>query len=1016
MVSWINFLCVLVVIACIMPHLETVKGYRGEETQAIGTLAGDVQNWAMLIENYILQLASDGIKRDLTQSYLDKANYTSEKKNGSELVQSVKKDLKRYFEERMSAAKRLADTVRKVYDEYEESERTSAKHLSELPFETYYDSDVPDKLPKDLEFSPYFRQPVSFLNSTIKIADEVPRDDPHVIDTVLLTRKLEETFRENAKNDSRLRWQYFGSSTGVTRLYPGREWSTNFAGFYDDYDPRVRPWYIQATSGPKDVIIILDCSFSMKGEKFSIAKAVAITVINTLTKQDYVNVICARNSHWNEVGKSHFYDTQVLSCQKERLVPATNAYRKDLKEKISKLKAGGTSELEKGFDTAFGLLKSVPRTGCLSIIVFATDGKDTDGEDVRCGPGYYTRSGYVPGPICKYNFTSVYSVVMEKNKDLVPNARIFSYLIVEDAEKFPGRLACDHNGSMLKLLTGENLITQMANYFEFLSAIAITNKGLKGRTKRDGTEENASDDEYENALWTAPYLDSWGLNLMITYAVPVTSKLTGKYVGVVGIDATLDEIENFLKKHQWGSVYSFLINSNGGVIFHPKLKPSTKLLEDPIYIPISGLEQDNGSPAEFSEIEDAMIRGETGVKFIQKARDGKARTYFYASITNMDYSFAFSLASEDMEFRRSQEPLDRSHINDSYYNLLKMYASPLLRKELPNMYELIDVRERELRYPGLRITYKHSTIFLAPQSHCDPIRYSYNDSLAEKTLEAHKWINGVDEDKGCDIKSSQMYNKGVRRPWYKRTSSAPHKTSVSTPYMDSAGVGKVNTISQAVFEGMTPKTTEECAAVKGPKMGGCPCDVDSDCYIKRCYMSEAEGPNKDRRRCATERVEAVTGLDILYDDFQNKTLHSMQASDFLKSCGQIYNCPNGLPGCTTRCYLFDYSANLVMDPDFLTANALDKSQYESVTLGRKEGEVMKHLVYHHKFFKRKESQDFQGSCTITPAQPKVTLEGLPQKPEDHDDYYRNRGKIPKFHNDFGCIQDVVSYSADDDAL
>ena len=49
---------------------------------------------------------------------------------------------------------RIADTVREAYDEYEESARTSAKHLSELPFETYYDSDVPDKLPKDLEFSP----------------------------------------------------------------------------------------------------------------------------------------------------------------------------------------------------------------------------------------------------------------------------------------------------------------------------------------------------------------------------------------------------------------------------------------------------------------------------------------------------------------------------------------------------------------------------------------------------------------------------------------------------------------------------------------------------------------------------------------------------------------------------------------------------------------------------------------------------------------------------------------------
>ena len=57
MVTWVNILCVLVVIGCLMPHLETVKGHRGEEKQEIGTLAGDVQNWAMLIENYILQVS-----------------------------------------------------------------------------------------------------------------------------------------------------------------------------------------------------------------------------------------------------------------------------------------------------------------------------------------------------------------------------------------------------------------------------------------------------------------------------------------------------------------------------------------------------------------------------------------------------------------------------------------------------------------------------------------------------------------------------------------------------------------------------------------------------------------------------------------------------------------------------------------------------------------------------------------------------------------------------------------------
>lgn len=61
-----------------------------------------------------------------------------------------------------------------------------------------------------------------------------------------------------------------------------------------------------------------------------------------------------------------------------------------------------------------------------------------------------------------------------------------------------------------------------------------------------------------------------------------------------------------------------------------------------------------------------------------------------------------------------------------------------------------------------------------------------------------------------------------------------------------------------------------------------------------------------------------------------------------------------------------------MDPDFLLASNLDESLYERVQLGTKEGEVMKDLIYKHGFFERKESIDFQGSCKITPEEPKVS--------------------------------------------
>jgi voltage-dependent calcium channel alpha-2/delta-3 len=88
---------------------------------------------------------------------------------------------------------------------------------------------------------------VSFDESIVKISDEIPRNDPSTINTVVFTKELDKTFKHNLKDDKSLRWQYFGSSTGLIRLYPAREWDTNFAGFYNDYDPRVRNWYIAAT-------------------------------------------------------------------------------------------------------------------------------------------------------------------------------------------------------------------------------------------------------------------------------------------------------------------------------------------------------------------------------------------------------------------------------------------------------------------------------------------------------------------------------------------------------------------------------------------------------------------------------------------------------------------------------------------------------------------------------------------------------------------------------------------------
>ena len=66
------------------------------------------------------------------------------------------------------------------------------------------------------------------------------------------------------------RWQYFASSLGPVRVYPGHEWPRNFVGFHEDYDARTRPWYTTAISGPKDIVIVFDASSSMMSQGRSV--------------------------------------------------------------------------------------------------------------------------------------------------------------------------------------------------------------------------------------------------------------------------------------------------------------------------------------------------------------------------------------------------------------------------------------------------------------------------------------------------------------------------------------------------------------------------------------------------------------------------------------------------------------------------------------------------------------------------------------------------------------------------
>jgi hypothetical protein len=46
----------------------------------------------------------------------------------------------------------------------------------------------------------------------------------------------------------------------------------------------------------------------------------------------------------------------------------------------------------------------------------------------------------------------------------------------------------------------------------------------------------------------------------------------------------------------------------------------------------------------------------------------------------------------------------------------------------------------------------------------------------------------------------------------------------------------------------------------------------------------------------------------------------------------------------------------------------------------------------------------------------LSLDGIPKNPGEQDDYIRNKGPIPQFNSEYGCIQDVIQFKTNDKAL
>uniref|UniRef100_A0A8C4H7A8 Calcium voltage-gated channel auxiliary subunit alpha2delta 3 n=1 Tax=Dicentrarchus labrax TaxID=13489 RepID=A0A8C4H7A8_DICLA len=382
---------------------------------------------------------------------------------------------------------------------------------------------------------------VNLSLSVVQVPTNMYNKDSAIVNGVYWSEALNKVFVDNFERDPSLIWQYFGSAKGFFRQYPGIKWKPDEHGVIA-FDCRNRKWYIQAATSPKDVVILVDVSGSMKGLRLTIARQTVSSILDTLGDDDFFNIIA-----YNE--ELHY----VEPCLNGTLVQADVTNKDHFREHLDKLFAQGIGMLDIALTEAFNLLSDFNETGrgseCSQAIMLVTDGA-VDTYDAI---------------FAKYNWPD-------------RKVRIFPYLIGRESA-FADNLkwmACANKGYFTQISTLADVQENVMEYLHVLSRPKVI-------------------DQEHDTVWTEAYIDSTlddgqGPVLMTTVAMPVFStknetRNRGILLGVVGTDVPVSELLKTIPKYKLGiHGYAFAITNNGYILTHPDLRPLVSISFSTIHI------------------------------------------------------------------------------------------------------------------------------------------------------------------------------------------------------------------------------------------------------------------------------------------------------------------------------------------------------------------------------------------------------------------------------------------------
>ncbi|CAH8504932.1 unnamed protein product [Schistosoma rodhaini] len=397
------------------------------------------------------------------------------------------------------------------------------------------------------------------------------------------TTELDKVFKLNAESDPTLKWQYFGSSTGFFRYYPGAIWDIQLDEYrLDFFDCRSQPWYLQASAYPKEMIILIDKSGSMKGRSDIISNATAAEILNTLTENDYFNVMMFSDST--------MYADPLIT---DRLIQGTKFNKDKMIKTFRKFSPNGTASYENAITEVFKLFNKTDENfpsnhKCNRMIMIITDS----------APGSYEH--------------------LFKEFNPQKNVRVFTYLLGQhsSAEEYVQELACLNRGYAVNIAT---LADVKENVLKYLDVIARSNAlqddayfTWTGVTVRQFNLKKLKPENFSNPyilnIPNRSFMNGFMQNMLMepepvridtmiaskeelpkmytSVAKAVFDKTNkakrlkeGNLLGVAGVDIPLQSFQDTLRGWKIGANnYLFAVDNNGFVLFHPVYRPVYKAL------------------------------------------------------------------------------------------------------------------------------------------------------------------------------------------------------------------------------------------------------------------------------------------------------------------------------------------------------------------------------------------------------------------------------------------------------